>query len=100
MGSPIKVKQTIEVESEAIIINALELSEICKTPNIFEIENSTRGSEVKEKKKGLFDTEIHAIIGNINSRAQELRSKFNIQKEKEIDDNIKDMPFHKPQSEE
>lgn len=78
MGSPTKVKQTIEVESESISINVLDLNEICKTPNIFEIENSTRGSEVKEKKKGLFDSEILAIIGNINSRAQELRSKFNI----------------------
>ena len=42
--------------------------------NIEEIQNSQRMNESNPE----FDSEIMSIIGSINSRAQELRSKFNL----------------------
>lgn len=67
-------KTEIGVDNQMISIDSIDLEEICKNPNIFEIEYSQRGSDLKDDKKSpQYDSEINSIIGSINSFSKEIK---------------------------
>ncbi len=70
------LQQTLDVQ--AILINSENLDEMTKKVATEVREASEAKKEKAEPKPAVLDTELLAIIGSINQRAQILRSKLNI----------------------